>query len=138
MEMNTMMTVDYTGGLRCIGTHVRSANKLTTDAPLDNNGKGEAFSPTDLLCTSLACCMITVMGIAAEKKDIALGSIHADIEKIMAAEPRRVGEIKIHLKIENKNYGFRQRRLLEAAAHSCPVAKSLSAELKQTVTFEYV
>ncbi len=136
--MNTMMTVDYTGGLRCSGTHVRSGNKLTTDAPLDNNGKGEAFSPTDLLCTSLACCMITVMGIAAEKKDIEVGSIHADIEKIMETDPRRVGEIKIHLKIEDKKYGFRERRLLEAAAKSCPVAKSLSSELKQTITFEYV
>lgn len=136
--MNTMMTVDYNGGLRCSGTHVRSGNKLTTDAPLDNNGKGEAFSPTDLLCTSLACCMITVMGIAAEKKDIEIGSIHADIEKIMETDPRRVGEIKIHLKIEDKKYGFRERRLLEAAAKSCPVVKSLSSELKQTITFEYV
>ncbi len=136
--MNTMMTVDYNGDLRCSGTHVASGNTLTTDAPLDNNGKGEAFSPTDLLCTSLACCMITVMGIAAEKKEISIGKIHADIEKIMATEPRRVAEIKIHLKIEDKNYGNRERRLLEVAANSCPVAKSLSAELKQSITFEYV
>lgn len=136
--MNTMMTVDYNGDLRCSGTHVGSGNRLTTDAPLDNNGKGEAFSPTDLLCTSLACCMITVMGIAAEKKEIQIGKIHADIEKIMAAEPRRVAEIKIHLKIEDKNYGNRERRLLEAAANSCPVAKSLSADLKQSISFEYV
>jgi putative redox protein len=82
--------------------------------------------------------MITVVGVMAAKKEIALGAIHADIEKIMEANPRRVGEIKIHLRIEDKNFGFRERRLIEEAALSCPVAKSLSQELKQTITFEYI
>ena len=88
--MNTGMTVTYQGSLRNQATHVRSGNTLTTDAPLDNNGKGEAFSPTDLLCTSLATCMITLMGITAESKGIAVGNISAEIEKVMAVKLNKV------------------------------------------------
>ncbi|MFN0032215.1 MAG: OsmC family protein [Flavobacteriales bacterium] len=137
-EINKMMTVSYDGALRCTAVHIKSGNTLTSDAPPDNNGRGEAFSPTDLLCTALACCMITVMAIAAEKKEIQMGNVNAEIEKRMLAEPRRVGEIVIKLQIENKNYGNREKRLLETAALNCPVAKSLSSELKQTVRFEYL
>lgn len=136
--MNTSMTVKYNGQLRCIGTHLKSGNQVTTDAPVDNHGKGEAFSPTDLLCTSLACCMITLMGITADSKEITLGNIDADIEKIMESNPRRVGEIKIRFQIEDKGYAEREKSILENAAHTCPVAKSLSSELKQTVEFVYV
>lgn len=131
------MTVDYNGGLRTTGTHLKSGNNVTTDAPPDNNGKGEAYSPSDLLCSALASCMITVMGIVGEKKDIAIGTIHADIEKIMVSDPRRVAEIKIHFRIQDMDYGNRERRLLETAAHNCPVAKSLSADVRQVITFEY-
>lgn len=132
------MEVEYNGALRCFATHVRSGVSTMTDAPLDNHGKGESFSPTDLLCTSLACCMITLMGIAADQKGITLNNVHADIEKIMASEPRRVGEIKILLKIKDEGFGTREKSILENAALTCPVAKSLSAELKQTIQFEYV
>ncbi|MFM9986144.1 MAG: OsmC family protein [Flavobacteriales bacterium] len=136
--MNKMMGVSYDGGLRCFATHIKSGVTTMTDAPPDNHGKGESFSPTDLLCTSLACCMISIMGITADQKEIALGHIEADIEKIMASNPRRVEEIKIHLRIKNLNYGERERSILENAAKTCPVAKSLSAELLQTLSFEYV
>ena len=132
------MGVSYNGGLRCFATHFKSGVTTMTDAPPDNHGKGESFSPTDLLCTSLACCMITLMGITADQKEILLEHVEADIEKIMASNPRRVDEIKIHLRIKNLNYGEREKSILENAALTCPVAKSLSTDLRQTISFEYV
>ena len=135
--MNPGMTVTYQGALRNEAMHVRSGNKLTTDAPIDNNGKGEAFSPTDLLCTSLATCMMTLMGITAESKGIALGKIAAQIEKVMASNPRRVSEIHIDIHIQNMNYTEREKAILEQAALTCPVAKSLNPEIIQEVNFRY-
>ena len=132
------MGVSYDGRLRCFATHFKSGVTTMTDAPPDNHGKGESFSPTDLLCTSLACCMITLMGITADQKEILLEHVEADIEKIMASNPRRVDEIKIHLRIKNLNYGEREKSILENAALTCPVAKSLSTDLRQTISFEYV
>jgi uncharacterized OsmC-like protein len=111
---------------------------LTTDAPTDNNGRGEAFSPTDLLCTSLACCMITLMGIAAESKQIELGNIEAEIEKTMVSDPRRVSKIRIVLRIENPGYTDREISILKNAALTCPVAKSLHPDIEQVVDFEWV
>ncbi len=131
------MKVVYEGGLRNRATHVRSGNTLMTDAPPDNNGKGEAFSPTDLLCTSLAACMITLMGIAAASKEIATGKIEAEIEKVMAADPRRVSKIIIAFKIEDKNYTEREKSILENAALTCPVAKSLHPDISQNISFQY-
>ena len=135
--MNPGMTVTYQGSLRNTAIHLRSGNTLTTDAPLDNNGKGEAFSPTDLLCTSLATCMITLMGITAESKGIVVGNISAEIEKVMASNPRRVSQIRIALQIQNMNYSEREKTILEQAALSCPVAKSLNPEIVQEVSFRY-
>jgi len=132
------MTVRYAGDLRCEGTHLKSHNQLITDAPLDNHGKGEAFSPTDLLCTSLACCMITLMAIAAEEKGIALGTIDSQIEKVMASNPRRVSTIRILLSLEDKDYTDRERSILENAARTCPVSRSLHSEINQKIQFEYV
>jgi putative redox protein len=114
--MNPGMKVSYQGGLRNEATHVRSGNKLITDAPPDNHGRGEAFSPTDLLCTSLASCMITLMGISAESKNITLGKIDADIEKIMASDPRRVSGINLAITIQDKNFTEREKTILENAA----------------------
>ena len=89
--MNPGMTISYQGNLRNRAEHLKSGNTLITDAPVDNHGKGEAFSPTDLLCTSLASCMVTLIGITAESKGIELGNVRAEIEKVMYSEPRRVG-----------------------------------------------
>jgi putative redox protein len=133
--MNPGMKVTYNGELRNTAVHLRSGNMLTTDAPTDNNGKGEAFSPTDLLCTSLACCMITLMGIAANSKDIKLGNIEADIEKIMASDPRRVSCIRVEMRIENLHYSEREMTILKNAALTCPVAKSLHPEIEQVIDF---
>jgi uncharacterized OsmC-like protein len=135
--MNPGMTVTYQGELRNQAEHIQSGNTLITDAPTDNHGKGEAFSPTDLLCTSLASCMITLMGIAANSKGIQLGKVEASIEKVMYSEPRRVGEIHIQLVVENKEYTDREKAILENAALTCPVAKSLHPDIKQEVTFSY-
>lgn len=136
--MNPGMKVTYNGELRNTAVHLRSGNMLTTDAPTDNNGKGEAFSPTDLLCTSLACCMITLMGIAAESKQIELGNIEAEIEKTMVSDPRRVSKIRIVLRIENPGYTDREISILKNAALTCPVAKSLHPDIEQVVDFEWV
>lgn len=131
------MKVSYQGGLRNEATHVRSGNKLITDAPPDNHGRGEAFSPTDLLCTSLASCMITLMGISAESKNITLGKIDADIEKIMASDPRRVSGINLAITIEDKNFTEREKTILENAALTCPVAKSIHPDIAVQVNFTY-
>jgi len=136
--MNPGMKVTYNGELRNTAVHLRSGNMLTTDAPTDNNGRGEAFSPTDLLCTSLACCMITLMGIAAESKQIELGNIEAEIEKTMVSDPRRVSKIRIVLRIENPGYTDREISILKNAALTCPVAKSLHPDIEQVVDFEWV
>ena len=135
--MNPGMTVTYQGELRNQAEHIKSGNTLITDAPTDNHGKGEAFSPTDLLCTSLASCMITLMGITANSKGIQLGKVEASIEKVMYSEPRRVGEIHIHLMVENKEYSDKEKAILENAALTCPVAKSIHPDIKQEISFSY-
>ncbi len=132
------MKVVYQGELRTEATHLKSGNKLTTDAPTDNNGKGEAFSPTDLLSTSLASCMISLMGITANSKEIQLGTIEASIEKIMASDPRRVIGIIVELEIQNLEYTEREKTILENAARACPVAKSLHPDINQDIRFNYV
>ena len=130
--------ITYLGNLRTSATHVRSGETIITDAPLDNKGRGEAFSPTDLLSTSLACCMMTLIGIAAEAKGIPLIGLKARMVKHMAADPRRVQRIELHFEMEGKNLDDRQRKVLEHAARTCPVAKSLRADLVQDVDFSYL
>ena len=135
--MKPGMSVTYQGSLRNVAQHLSSGNTLITDAPIDNHGRGEAFSPTDLLCTSLATCMITILAIAAEGRNLALGEIKAEIVKVMLSDPRRVGEIHISMSIENRGLTENDKRVLEHAALNCPVAKSLSTEIKQYVKFDY-
>jgi putative redox protein len=135
---NPGMTVNYSGELRCEATHHRSGNTLITDAPPDNHGKGEAFSPTDLLCTSLACCMISLLGIVANEKEIKLGKIESKLEKVMASNPRRVSTIRIQLTLEDTGYTERERSILENTARTCPVALSLHPDIQQELQFNYV
>ena len=127
----------YKGNLRTSATHLKSGNTIITDAPPDNNGKGEAFSPTDLLATSLGCCMLTIMGIVAARHAINLEGTKIEITKIMESNPRRVGEVKVEFFMPPNNFSEKDKQLLENAAHTCPVALSLSKELKQTVVFNY-
>lgn len=130
--------VTYNGDLQCELLHVRSGQEVRTDAPVDNKGKGSAFSPTDLLATSLAACMITTMGIVAREKDIPLTGLKARVVKHMASDPRRVARVEVHLELDGKLLDSRQRSILEHTALTCPVARSLSPELVQEVRLNFV
>jgi uncharacterized OsmC-like protein len=134
--MATIETI-YLGELRTEATHVFSGNKTITDAPLDNKGKAESFSPTDLLSASLGSCMITIMGIAAREHGIDIDGTTCSITKIMATEPRRVSEIAIVLNFPEGDYTEKEKTILERAALTCPVAKSLHPDLLQNVTFNF-
>ena len=134
--MATIETI-YLGELRTEATHVFSGNKTITDAPLDNKGKAESFSPTDLLSASLGSCMITIMGIAAREHGIDIDGTTCSITKSMAAEPRRVSEIAIELNFPKGDYTEKEKTILERAALTCPVAKSLHPDLYQNVTFNF-
>ncbi|MDR3696282.1 OsmC family protein [Mucilaginibacter sp.] len=131
-----MATIEttYLGDLRTEATHLQSGTKIITDAPLDNQGKGEAFSPTDLLAAALGSCMLTIMGIKARASNIDIVGTTMSITKIMAADPRRVSEIVINFKFP-KAYTEKEQLLLERSALTCPVIFSLNEDLKKTVTF---
>jgi len=126
----------YLGDLRTESVHLQSGEKIITDAPVDNKGKGEAFSPTDLLATSLANCMITIMGIKARESGINIEGVTCSVTKIMAANPRRVGEIHAELSFP-QTYSDAERELLEHAAKTCPVFYSLHPDINKVIEFKY-
>lgn len=128
--------VIYTGQLRTQCTHLASGNTFITDAPTDNNGKGEAFSPTDTVATALASCMFTIMGIKAQNNQWVLDGSTAEVTKIMAAEPRRIAAVKIVFYMKG-NFDAKARQILENAARTCPVWYSLHPDLKKEVTFKW-
>ncbi len=128
--------IKYLGDLRTEAIHLKSGEKIITDPPIDNQGKGEAFSPTDLLATSLGNCMLTIMGIAARTHGIDITGTTCSINKIMAAEPRRVSEIEAIINLP-KNYEDKEKKILEHAALTCPVYYSLHPDLKKTISFNY-
>ena len=132
----TTSTVKYQGQLRTSMLHLQSNSEVITDAPVDNHGKGEAFSPTDLVATALASCMMTIMGIKADDLGINLDGTHATIKKHMSVTPRRISEIEVDVYM-NQKFDDRTRKILEAAAYTCPVAQSLHPETKQTIRFIY-
>jgi putative redox protein len=133
----TTSTVKYLGNLRTEATHMASGLKIITDAPIDNNGKGEAFSPTDLTSTSLASCMITIMGITANSRNWNLDYCECSVEKIMTSNPRRISQINLVISL-NEKWNDKERKILETAANTCPVAFSLHPEIKLNVIFNYV
>ncbi len=135
--MSITIKSEYLGDLRTTSIHLKSNNTLITDAPVDNKGKGEAFSPTDLLATSLATCMFTIMGIVANNNNLNIVGTNCDITKIMSASPRKVAEIIIEFHFPENNFDEKQQQLLKDAAYSCPVALSLHDDLKKTVTFNF-
>ncbi len=126
----------YLGNLQIESKHIRSGQIIKTDAPPDNNGKGEYFSPTDLVATALANCMLTVMGIAGNTHGFIMDGATASITKVMSPEPRRIAEIIIDFTFPLA-YNEKQKRMIVAAAKACPVAKSLHPELKKTCTFRF-
>ena len=126
----------YQNNLRTESEHIASGEKIITDAPVDNNGKGEAFSPTDLVATALGSCMITIMAISAKKYDIDVTGTNASVKKIMGSDPRRISEISIDINM-NKNIEEKDRKRLERAALACPVHKSLHPDLEKKIRFIY-
>lgn len=129
--------IKYLGDLRTEATHTQSGISIITDAPVDNQGKGEAFSPTDLLATSLGNCMLTIMGIAARTHHIDIKGATCSITKIMAAEPRRVSGIQGSISFLANGFTDKDKKILEHAALTCPVYLSLHPDIKKEITFNY-
>ena len=128
--------VIYNGGLRTTSTHLQSGKEIITDAPVDNHGKGEAFSPTDLMTTSFANCMLTVMGIAAQTHEIDMDGTTAEVTKVMEANPRRVTEIHVNFNFPKKaEYSEKQKKILEHSGLTCPVHYSLHPDIKRIIDF---
>ncbi len=128
-------TIVYEGDLRTRMTHVKSGEVVITDAPTDNHGKGAAFSPTDLVATALASCMLTTMGIKANQLNINMNGSEAEVLKVMASNPRRIAEVQVKITMPNESYTEKDRAILENTAQTCPVAESLHKDIKQLVTF---
>ena len=130
-------TVLYEGELHTTCVHLHSGTQINTDAPKDNQGKGEAFSPTDLTATSLAACILTTMAIKARTMDIELSGTKAEVTKVMYAEPRRIGEIIVQLTFPTISLTEKDKKILEHTAKTCPVSLSLHPEVKQVIEFIY-
>lgn len=128
----------YEGNLRTVATHLQSGTVIETDAPTDNQGKGERFSPTDLVATALGNCMLTIIGIKARDFNVDLEGTKIDITKMMIANPRRIGEIKVLINFpESVKVDEKQRTILERAAMTCPVFESLHPDMKKDVEFKW-
>lgn len=126
-------SIVYEGDLRTKMTHLASKTDVLTDAPVDNKGKGEVFSPTDLVSASLASCMLTIMGISAREHGFSIDGATAAVTKVMYSSPRRIGEIHIRIQFPDIVYSGKHKKLLELASKTCPVAYSLHPELKQVI-----
>lgn len=128
--------VEYKGNLRCESTHLKSSNSFITDAPVDNQGKGEAFSPTDTVATGLASCMLTVMGIKAAEMDKDLSGSVAKVTKTMATNPRRISQIDVELDMKG-DCDKRAQLILERVGNTCPVHNSLHPDITKNITFNW-
>ena len=127
--------VVYEGQLRTVCTHIQSGTEIITDAPTDNHGQGEAFSPTDLVATALASCVLTTMGIKAMQMRISVDGMRAEVKKIMASDPRRISEINIDIYMPDGRYTDKDKKIMEHTAMHCPVAISLHPDMIKRVTF---
>ncbi|WP_167617313.1 OsmC family protein [Maribellus sediminis] len=134
--MATIETI-YLGELRTENEHFQSGNKVITDAPVDNRGKGEFFSPTDLLATALGSCIMTIMGIKARDNDIDIDGTKVEVTKIMASDPRRVAEVIVEFHFPKKNYSEEEKQIVESVAGTSPVPLSLHPDLIQTIKFNW-
>ena len=134
--MNTF-EIRYEGDLRTIATHLDSGSEISTDAPKDNHGLGATFSPTDMVCSALASCILTIMAIAVEKNDVDIKNTKAIVKKTMGDNPRRIIKIAIDL-IFPKEYDYKTRTILERAAYNCPVHHTLSTRVEKDISFTYL
>ena len=130
-------SVAYKGSLLAVSVHLRSGNEIITDAPVDNNGKGEAFSPTDTVATALASCMLTIMGVKANAKEINIEGATAEVTKTMGVNPRRITKIEVNFKLP---FDFEEttKTILERAALTCPVYYSLNDDIEKDITFNWL
>jgi uncharacterized OsmC-like protein len=128
--------VTYLGDLRTVSIHLQSGSEIISDAPIDNNGKGEAFSPTDTVANALASCMMTVMGIKARDMKVDLKGSVAEVTKIMNAEPRRIGAIEIVFDMQALT-DEKNKTILERTAMTCPVFLSLNSDIEKRITFNW-
>lgn len=133
----TTIKSKYLGDLRTECVHLQSGNKIFTDAPTDNRGKGEAFSPTDLLATSLGSCIMTIMGIVARDNDIDIVGTELNITKIMASDPRRVAEVIVEFNFPDKDYTDEEKKIIESVAGTSPVPLSVHLDMKQTIKMNW-
>ncbi len=131
------ISLKYLGQLRTEAQHLSSSNLITTDAPTDNQGKGESFSPTDLTCSSLASCMMTIMGIKAVGLGVDLRGLEATVTKIMASSPRKISAIKINFSLAGSQLTVEEKRVLKEAALTCPVALSLNPDIRQEIRLSW-
>ncbi len=127
----------YTGDLHTDAKHIRSGNTIATDAPTDNNGKGEAFSPTDLVAAALGSCILTIMGISARNYDIDISGATAQVTKTMLSNPRRIGKLEVIVQMPDRAFSHKDKLVLERAAHGCPVKRSLHPDLEETITINW-
>ena len=134
--MNTF-EIKYQGDLRTTATHLDSGSKISTDAPKDNHGLGETFSPTDMVCSALASCILTIMAIAVEKNNVDIKNTIAIVKKTMGNNPRRIIKIEINLTFPKK-YDLKTRSILQKAANNCPVHHSLSEKTEKDISFTYL
>jgi putative redox protein len=130
-------TIEYLGDLRTRATHIRSGNQIITDAPPDNQGKGEAFSPTDLLATALGACAVTIMGIAARTHGFNIDGTKINVIKVMAAAPRRVSEVIIEFYFPENDFTDKQKTIIRQSAQTCPVFQSVHPDLKKDFRFHF-
>ncbi len=130
-------TVTYEGGLRTTATHVASGQTIITDAPVDNHGKGEAFSPTDLAATSLAACILTTVAILLENREIDFAGARAEVIKVMGGPPRRITKVRTVIYAPDFDYSPAQRELIAKVAEACPVGRSLHPDLEQETIVVY-
>jgi putative redox protein len=129
--------IEYLGGLRTECTHLRSGTKILTDAPIDNKGKGDFFSPTDLVATAYGACMVSLIGIYCQDHDLEFSRGSVGVEKIMESNPRRIGELKIVMDLTGNNWDEITQKKIVRVAEFCPVAKSVSAEIKITLDIQF-
>jgi len=129
--------VIYQGDLRTESTHLQSGTTILTDAPTDNHGKGEAFSPTDMVANSLATCMFSIMGIKARAMEIDIENSTAEVTKVMQADPRMISEIIVNFEMKTAEIDDKSKVILERAALTCPVFLSLHPDIKKTINFNW-
>ena len=131
-------TVKYLGQIHTEALHLQSGKTIETDGPTDNFGKGEAFSPTDLTATSLASCMMSIMGIKSITMDKEISGVTAEVTKIMGTEPRRIIEIQIRMTVPDTGYSEKEKEILKQAALNCPVAKSIHPDIRQNIEIKFI